>query len=160
MPWSALGVSLACHAIAGLLLSVFSPPLWVWLLGLVSTLAQAGALAGPESLAALGQRQARRLVWLSGVGSCGLVIALAVAVNYGGTDNIDQIRPFLAALAVILASLLALGVGLLCTLATAWTGDQLLSRVSRPRSAWVLAAIDGLGLLLGGLVGVAIAARF
>jgi hypothetical protein len=94
-------------------------------------------------------------VWLASIGSGLLIVALAVAVNYGGTDDIDAIRPILTVLTVILVTLLALVVGVLCTLTTSWASDRLLAdRFNRLQSILILIGSCGIGLFLGGLVGL------
>lgn len=154
LPWALLVVVVILYAIAGLILSAFAAPFWVWPLALVGTLLQALALAGPRSLTGLRPEQVRGAVWLACWGAGGLVVALAVAGNYAGTDQLGQVS--LESLALTIG-LVNLGVILLTAIATVVgtrAGDRLVDVFSRWRSAWVLAGICFLGLFIGGIVGV------
>ena len=91
-PWVLLILVVALHLTVGLLLSIFSPPAWVWPLAFGGTFIQAVALAGPRALSSL--RGVRILLCRSftclGVGLS--VAGLAVAVGFGGSADIDSIQ--------------------------------------------------------------------
>jgi hypothetical protein len=156
--WPWLLLSVVMYAIAGLLLSAFSSPYWVWPIALVSTLLQALALAGPQALQGLTRWRAGWAILVGCLGSGGLVVALAIAVGYAGTDDIDAMQIGATAVEVFLVNLGVLLLTATCTIIGARTGDQLLNLFNRTRSILLLASVCFLGLFLGGLVGLTLAA--
>lgn len=156
-PWSLLILALVLHAVVGLFLSVFAPPFWVWPLAFGGTLLQAVMLAGPRALSAL------KGVWilLSRFVTCGgtalSVVALAVAVGYGGTANIDDINFTQTGLVLLLINLGVLVLTALCSLLIAQIGDRLLAVMGRTRCSLYILSFCFLGLFVGGALGLAIA---
>jgi hypothetical protein len=157
LPGKSLGLLVFTYAISGLFLSVFMPPFWVWPLALGGTLLQALAMAGPQALLQLSRWQARGAVLLGSLGAGCLVVALAIATNYAGTDNIDEITLGETAFAVFALTLLALLLTFFCALLSAKVGDSLLGRFDRTRSGLMVAGGGFLGLFVGGIVGIALA---
>ncbi|MEM9163849.1 MAG: hypothetical protein AAGC54_12375 [Cyanobacteria bacterium P01_F01_bin.4] len=155
-PWS-LMVMLVAHGVAGLLLSVFKPPFWVWPLGFVGTFIQAILLAGPMALSSLGGWRILLCRWGTCMGVAMSVVALAVAVGYGGTNDIDAIRFGATGLALALINIGVLLLSALCSLLIARTGDQLLPRMGRLRCSMCVLSFCFLGLFLGGATGLLIA---
>lgn len=156
-PWPLLLLVLALHGVVGLLLAVFSAPFWVWPLAFGGTLLQAVVLAGPRALSSL---QGMR-IWLSRLVTClGIamaVVALAVAVGYAGTNDIDEIQFVQTGLALLFINLGVLGLTAVCSLLIAQVGDRLLKQMGRVRSSSYILSFCFLGLFLGGALGLAIA---
>lgn len=158
------GLLLLCgllYAIAGLTLGAFSVPPWVWLLALAGTLAQVIALAGSQALQRFKWLTANLLVLLSIGGAGALAMALSIAFNQAGTDQLDDLTLGGAFWEVLLFSLLAVVLTALCSLATAALGDRLLRHFQdRPTKArqtvFMLAATCLLGLGLGAAFGLLI----
>ena len=92
IPWALLSLVLALHLIVGLLLSVFSPPYWVWPLALGGTLMQAVVLAGPKALSSFTGFRILLSRFVTCLGTAMSVVALAIAVGFGGTSDIDLIK--------------------------------------------------------------------
>ncbi|MEL6139417.1 MAG: hypothetical protein AAFR42_18670 [Cyanobacteria bacterium J06628_6] len=155
MPWRMMGLSLLLYAIAGLLLAAFSPPYWVWPLALVGTLLQCLTLAGPQSLLLLSRWKAWWAVRVSCIGSAALLVAVAIATGFGGTNDIDTIELRQTAFNIVGVSLGSIVLVFACTLAGARTGDQLVALFGRGRSGLMLTGVCFLGLFIGGLIGIA-----
>ena len=157
IPWQWLIIVAVLHGIAGLLLAVFSAPLFLWPLALIAILLQTACLAGPV---ALGRRQRypallNRLVFY--VGATLAAIVLAVGVGYGGTADIDEIRLGSLALGIAAANLGVVLLSACCSLLIAYLGDRLVPRLGPGRSGLLLLLLCYLGLAVGGITGVAIA---
>lgn len=156
-PWGLLVLVLLLHGVMGLLLSVFLPPFWVWPLALAGTLVQTSVLAGPRALSSL---QGMRILLSRGVTCLGValsVVALAIAVGYGGTADIDDIQFVRTGLVLLLINLGVLVLTALCSLLIANIGDRLLAEMSRTRCSLYLLSFCFLGLVIGGALGLAIA---
>jgi hypothetical protein len=156
LPGKLMSLMVGIYAIAGLFLSVFMPPFWVWPLALGGTFLQALALAGPQALLQLTRWQARGAVLLGSLGAGCLVVALAIATNYAGTDNVDEITLGGAAFTVFALTLLALLLTFGCALMAAKVGDSLLRNFDRTRSGLIVASGCFFGLFVGGVLGLAI----
>lgn len=149
------GLWLLCgflYAIAGIMLTALAGP-WVWLGAALGAMVQAVALAGPEALQRFRWLTANLLVLGSILGSTALAIALSIALNHLGTANLDDITLGRAMAEVILYSLLAVGLAVLCSLSTAVLGDRLLRRNTGSKTSLMLVATALAGLLLGGGIG-------
>lgn len=85
------------------------------------------------------------------------VVALAIAVGYGGTANIDDIRLVSTGFAVFFINLGVLLLTALCSLLVAHIGDRLLVSMSRARCGICILGFCFLGLFFGGALGLAIA---
>lgn len=157
IPWGLLTLALLLHGVMGLLLSIFSPPFWVWPLALVGILLQSAVLAGPKALSSL---QGMRILLSRGVTCLGValsVVALAIAVGYGGTADIDDIQFVRTGFVLLSINLGVLALTALCSLLIANIGDRLLAKMSRPRCSLCLLSFCCLGLFIGGALGLAIA---
>ena len=157
-PWVLLMLVIALHFSVGLLLSIFSPPAWVWPLAFGGTFIQAVALAGPRALSSLkGFRilLCRSLTCL-GVGLS--VVSLAVAVGFGGSADIDSIQFSQTGLTLFFVNLGVLVLTAGCSILLAQVGDRLLTKgMGRARSSLAMLSICLLGLFVGGAFGLAIA---
>lgn len=156
-PWSLLTLVMTLHGVTGLLLSVFSPPFWVWPLALGGTLIQTVALAGPRALSPLKGIQILMCRCLTCLGVALSVVALGIAVGFGGTVDIDSIRLVQTGSAIFFVNLGVLLLTGINSLLIAHTGDRLLATMGRSRSSLSLLSVCFLGLFVGGALGLAIA---
>ncbi len=156
-PWSLLTLVMVLHVGVGIFLSVFSPPFWVWLLAFGGTLLQTLALAGSEALSSFKGVRILLSRWLTCLGVGLSVVALAVAVGFGGTADIDQIQFAQTGLALFFVNLGVLVLTAGCSLLIAHVGDRLLVITGRIRSSLSVMSVCFLGLFIGGAFGLAIA---
>ncbi|MBT9316364.1 hypothetical protein [Leptothoe spongobia] len=157
IPWSLLALVLVLHVAVGIFLSVFSPPYWVWPLAFGGTLIQAFALAGPKALSAL---QGFRIILARAVTCLGTalsVVALAIAVGFGGTNDIDSIRFTQTGMAIFGINLGVLLLTAICSVLIAYIGDRLLFKMGRVRGGLIILSFCFLGMFMGGALGLAIA---
>ncbi|MGB3199805.1 MAG: hypothetical protein WBA99_02815 [Nodosilinea sp.] len=153
------GLWLLCgllYAAAGMILTALVGP-WVWLGAALGAVIQALALAGPEALRRFRWLTANLLVLGSILGGTALAVALSIALNHLGTDSLDDISLGRALAEVILYSLLAVGLAVLCSLAMAALGDRLLRRNTASKTSLMLVITALGGLALGGGIGQLIA---
>jgi hypothetical protein len=153
------GLWLVCgllYVIAGMILTGLPALPWLWLTAAVGSVVQGLALAGPQSLQRFRWATANLLVLSSIVGGTALAVALSVALNHLGTDNIDELTIASALMEVVVYSLLAVGLAVLCSLATAALGDRLLRRYTSRFTSLALIGTGLLGLAIGGGVGLLI----
>jgi hypothetical protein len=129
---------------------------WVWAVAASGTLLQGLALAGPQALQRFQWLRANLLVLLGILGSGALAVALAIALNHLGTDNIDDITLGKGAMEVALYSLLAVGLAGLCSVVTAALGDRLLRRYPGSKTSLILITTCLVGLVIGGAIGLAV----
>ncbi|NER79323.1 MAG: hypothetical protein F6K42_07005, partial [Leptolyngbya sp. SIO1D8] len=136
------------YAAAGTIMASFPAPYWIWNLALGGVIVQSLALAGPKALRRFGWWAANGLALLAIVGTGALVIALATALGYAGTDNLDEIIPKETAFEVIRMGFVAVILAASGGIIGAETGDRLLRILNRLQTTLVLAAtcILGLGL--------------
>lgn len=156
-PWLLIALVIALHMVAGIFLSVFSPPFWVWPLAFGGTFIQTLALAGPEALSSLKGFRIILCRSLTCLGTALSVVALAVAVGFGGTNNIDDIRFGQIGMTLFFVNLGVLVLTAVCSLLIAHVGDRLLAGMGRVRSSLTLLSVCLLGLFIGGAFGLAIA---
>lgn len=152
------GLWLLCgllYAVAGLILTSLANP-WIWLVAAGGTVVQGTTLAGPEALKRFRWLTANLLVLGSIVGGTALAVALSIALNHLGTDNLDELTLGRAFLEIVLYSLLAVLLAVLCSLTTAALGDRLLRRNKGSRTSLILLVTCLLGLGLGGAIGLLI----
>lgn len=154
LPWLWLLGTAFLYAIAGLLMAAFPAPYWIWNLALGGIVLQALALAGPRALGRMRWWPSHCAAGAAILGTTAIVVALAIALNYVGTDNVDAISPSEVAAEVVKMSLFALVTAALGAIISAETGDRLLMGFTRLQTSLVLAATCILGLGLGGLIGV------
>lgn len=135
-------------------MSAFPAPYWIWNLALGGAIAQSLALAGPKALRRSRWWKANLLVLLAIVGAGLLGIAVAIALGFSGTDNLEDIEVQVTAFEVILVGLLALFITASAAVMTAETGDRLIYSFNRLQTTLVLAANCIMGLGLGALIGL------
>jgi hypothetical protein len=155
---SSTGLWLLCgllYAAVGVIVTSLAP-LWVWALAGGAAVLEGLALAGPQALKRFRWLTANLLVLLGILGSGGLAVALAIALNHLGTDNIDEVTLESLFRDVLLYSLLAVGLAGLCSLVTAALGDRLLHRHPGSKTSTLLITTCLIGLALGGALGLAI----
>lgn len=142
------------YGLAGFLLTALPPQPWLWPVALVALLLHLGAIAAQASAASRRWLTTLGAGLLHLLGAVGLTLSLAVAMNYLGSDQLDDITVIGAAGEVILFSLLAVGLTLVCRWTTAQLSRHLLKRFSRRRQTGVLVMIGLGGLVLGGTLGL------
>jgi hypothetical protein len=141
----------------GFILASFPIAPWCWGLAIVATLLQVIALAGPKALQRFNWWSANLVALVSIMGTGGLTVALSIALNHLGTDQLDDLTLGGAAIQILLFSLLAVVLAALTAWLTALLGDLLLKR-NQPRIAsLILAAVClislGVGAALGSVAG-------
>ena len=156
-PWSLLVLMLMLHGVMGLFLAVFSPPFWVWPVAFGGTFIQTLALAGPRALSSLEGIQILLSRALTCVGTALSVVALGVAVGFGGTSDIDSIEFVRIGFGLFFINLGVLLLTAGCSLLIAYVGDRLLPDMGRLRCNVSILSICFLGLFIGGAFGLAIA---
>jgi hypothetical protein len=154
IPWGWVIVTAFLYAAAGLIMAAFPAPYWIWNLALAGVIIQALALAGPKSLLRLGWWRTQFLALLAIIGTGAMVVALTIALNHAGTDQLDNIVPRVAATDVLKMSLMALITAAAGAIVSAETGDRLQATFTRLQTSLVLAAVCILGLGAGGLLGI------
>lgn len=145
-----VGLWLLCgllYGIAGMLLTELATP-WLWLLAAAGAVMQGLALAVPKALQQFRWLTANLLVLGSISGSTMLAVALSIAFNHLGTDNVDDMTIASGFIEVVVHSLLAVGLTVLCSLTTSALGDRMLRRHT--------SRFTSLGLIVTGLVGLAV----
>ena len=157
IPWPWLTLALVLHGVVGLLLSVFSPPFWVWPLAFAGTLIQSTVLAGPKALSAFQGFQILLSRAVTCLGTALSVVALAIAVGFGGTADIDSIQFAQTGLALFAINLGVLLLTAVCSFLIAYLGDRLLLEMGRGRSSSIILSFCLLGMFAGGALGLAIA---
>jgi hypothetical protein len=141
------------YAAIGFILASFPIAPWCWGLAIVATLLQVIALAGPKALQRFNWWSANLVALVSIVGTGGLTVALSIALNHLGTDQLDDLTIGGAAIQVFLLSLLAVVLAALTAWLTALLGDLLLKR-NQPRIAsLILAAVCLVSLGVGAAFG-------
>ncbi|NEP54429.1 MAG: hypothetical protein F6K65_38810 [Moorea sp. SIO3C2] len=156
-PWGLMGLNLVFHGVMGLLLSIFSPPFWVWPLAFMGTLLQTVALAGPRALSVLAGVQILGVRFITCIGTALVVVGLAIAVGFGGTADIDSIHIPGTGLAILAINLGVLLLVATCSLLIARIGDLMLVQMGRTRVSLAILSVCFFGLFAGGALGLAIA---
>ncbi|PSN78182.1 hypothetical protein C8B47_18210 [filamentous cyanobacterium CCP4] len=136
-----------------MILTTLADP-WVWLAAAIGAVIQSAALAGPVALQRFRWLTANLLVLGSIAGGTALAVALSIALNHLGTDNLDDLTLGRAIAEILLYSLLAVGLAVLCSLATANLGDRLLRRNQSSKIGLLLVVTALVGLAAGGGIGL------
>lgn len=143
------------YGLVGFLVTALPPEPWLWPLVLVALGLHLGALSLTLAGSAPGGWATRLGTGiLQLLAALGLTLPLAVALNYLGSDQLDDITVNIVARQVILLSLGAAVLALLCRWITHHLSAQLLKRLPPRQMRGVLALVGGLGLALGGAVGL------
>ncbi|MDB9525183.1 hypothetical protein PN498_04230 [Oscillatoria sp. CS-180] len=154
IPWGWMCLTGILYMATGMVMAAFPAPYWIWNLALGGAIAQALALAGPQALRHFRYWSANSLVFLAILGTGAIVVALATALGFVGTDQLDEIKLTATTFQVIRVSFLAIVIAALGAIVGAETGDRLLRTFNRLQTTLVLAATCILGLGLGGLIGL------
>lgn len=151
------GLMLLCglwYAVVSLVVTALPGTPWVWPLMLAGAWLQVLELAllaaQPQS-----RRSFQRLIQgvLRLVGAGAITLALALALNHLGSDQLEEITLVSVFWQVLGLGLLAVLMALLCRLLTRRLGERLQTRL-KPRQAFLtLAIIILIGLSLGGTLG-------
>lgn len=154
MPWVLISILFLLYVLMGLLLSVPAPPYWIWGLVVLSIPLIAVGLSQP----ALGQpalsQQSARLRLLTYPGALLLVVALAIAANYiGSNQDFDNVRFFVALLGLVVLTLLAVMLTAAAVVVSAQIGDKLMRIVDYRKRLTVLMGTGFVGVGVGGLAG-------
>lgn len=143
------------YGLAGFVVTALPPVPWLW--GIL--LAALGLHLWAISLAVAPAGR-----WWSRLGegtlqllaALGMTLALAVAMNYLGSDQLNDITMSRTVVEVAGLSLGAAGLALLCRSATDGLGHRLSHHMTRRQMRGVLALVGVLGLALGGGAGLLI----
>jgi len=137
----------------GMSLGAFPIPHWVWIVAVVGILIQITTLAGPQALRRFRWLPANLLALASSLGAGLLAVALAIALNHAGTDQIDDITISSVIWEVFFYSLLALILAAVSSGVTASLGDRLLRHFNQRQTTLILAGTILFGLGFGSLFG-------
>lgn len=149
MPWALIGTLFILYVLIGLLLSAPTPPLWVWTLALLGTPLLVLGLNRP-----IAPPVSERFELLAYLGAFLLVVALAIAANYTGSDqSFNDARFFVALLSLLLLTLLAVALTAAVALVSAQTGERLVQVMDYRPSISVLMGTCLVGLSMGALFG-------
>lgn len=153
VPWPLVFWCGILYAAIGVILAAFPVPAWVWIVALFGTLVQISTLAGPQTLRRFKWLAANLLVLGSSLGAGLTAVALAIALNYAATDQLDELTLGGVFWEVVRYSLFAVGLAALCGGVTASLGDRLLRHFQRQQTVLILITTALLGLSLGGAFG-------
>ena len=149
LPWPMMSLLFGLYLAAGLLLSMPSPPVWVWVLAVVAVPLIVLGLHRP-----LNESPRSKAPLMVYPGALLLVVALAIAANFiGDQETLSEIGFFDA---IIWLTALTFGVIALTAAAAvvgALTGNRLMQLTSYAQSRNILLTTSFLGLCIGGLIG-------
>lgn len=137
----------------GAILAAFPLPAWIWILAVVGAIIQIIALAGPQALRRFRWLAANLLVLGSSLGAGLLAIALAVALNHNGTDQLDELTINSAFWEVFRYSAFAMVLAAISSGVTAALGDRLLRHFQQRQTMAILMATALIGLGVGSMFG-------
>ncbi|MGB3294453.1 MAG: hypothetical protein WBB01_15810 [Phormidesmis sp.] len=150
MPWLLIGILFVLYVLIGLMLSVPAPPYWVWIPAILGTLMLIIGLIRPL-VPYKPSGQAGLLTYLGGLL---LVISLATAANYVGSEqSFDNIRFLVALVSLVGLTLLAVLLTAAAAIISAQIGAKLMRIIDYRRSLSVLLTTCFSGIFLGGLAG-------
>ncbi len=155
-PWPLLFWCSIPYAIIGAILGAFPIPLWGWGLAGAGALVQIVTLSGPQALRRFRWLAANLLVLGSSLGAGLIAIALAVALNHAGTDQLDDITLNRLFWEVVLYSWVAVLLAAVCGAVTAAVGDRLLGHFKQRQTVLILSTTALVGLIVGGIFGLLI----
>jgi hypothetical protein len=151
MPWALVGTLCLLYALIGLLLSAPMPPFWVWILALLGTPPLVLGLNRPSA-----PQVSDRFELLAYVGAVLLVVALAIATSFTGSDQSANDTPLLVALlSFLLLTLLSVALTAAVALISALSGERLMQLMDYRPSISVLLGTCAVGLAMGALAGLA-----
>ena len=149
MPWFLIGILFVLYALIGLMLTVPAPPYWVWIPAILGTPMLVVGLMQPLIPTKSSGRSG-----LAYLGGLLLVVPLAVAANYAGSEqSFDNIRFVAALVSLALLTLLAVLLTAAVAIISARAGARLLRIFDDRRSLSVLLLTCFTGAFLGGLAG-------
>ena len=137
----------------GAILATFPIPAWVWAAASLGALIQILTLAGPQAL--------RRFRWLaaslialgSSLGAGLVAVALAIALNHNGTDQLDNLTINSVFWEVARYSVFAVLLAAISGGVTASLGDLLLRRCNQRQTMLTLAMTILIGCSIGSIFG-------
>lgn len=148
------GLILLCALVyvgVGYIVTALPSVLWFWPLALVATLFHGVEITLPPHRSRRGWVLQTSLRVL---GTTALLMALTIALNFLGSDQLNDITLIGVIGQVILFSLLAAFLVYLCRFLTRQLGIQLLKRLDQRPAQGVLILVGVLGLALGGGLGL------
>lgn len=150
MPWALIGILCGLYVLVGLLLSAPAPPYWIWSLAALGIPLLAIGLIRSR----LVDGRAARWELLTYLGALLLVVALAIATNYTGSDqSFDDIRFSVALLGLVVLTLLAVMLTAAAVVISAQTSEKLMQIMDYRQSLTVLIGTCFVGMGLGGIAG-------
>ncbi len=156
VPWPLLLWCSLLYAMVGVILGAFPIPSWVWLVAILGAMVQIVTLAGPQALRRFKWLAANLLVLGSSLGAGLIVIALAIALNHAGTNQLDDITLASVFWETVRFGFVAVVLAAICAGVTASLGDQLLRNLQQRQTILILGATALLGLGIGSLFGLLI----
>ncbi|MEL7071559.1 MAG: hypothetical protein AAGN15_23325 [Cyanobacteria bacterium J06581_3] len=151
VPVLSLGILFMVYLAMGLLMSVPSPPYWVWIAVAIAIPLLTLGVNRPIVIA--GKRDWGGL--LAYPGGLVMVVALAVCANYIASENsFEDVRFFTAIAGLAGLCLLAVLLSAIAAITSASAGTRLMNRSSYGRSVTTVLLISFLGLFVGGLMGL------
>lgn len=154
MPWVLIGILFLLYVLMGLLLSVPAPPYWIWALVVLGIPLIAVGLSQPAlGQSALNQQSARSRLLIY-PGALLVVVALAIAANYTGSNqDFDNVRFLVALLGLVVLTLLAVILTAAAVVVSAQIGDKLIRIMDYRQRLTVLIGTCFGGVGVGGLAG-------
>lgn len=150
MPWALIGILFGLYVLVGLLLSAPAPPYWIWSLASLGIPLLAIGLVRSR----LVDGSAARWDLSTYVGALLLVVALAIATNYTGSNqNFDDIRFSVALLGLVVLTLLAVMLTAAAVIISAQASEKLMRIMDYRQSLTVLIGTCFVGMGLGGIAG-------
>lgn len=156
VPWPLLFWCTILYAVIGVILTAFPIPGWVLAIAVAGALIQIVALAGPQALRRFKWLAANLLVLGSSLGAGLIAVALAIALNFAGTDQLNDVSISSIIWDVIKYGLLSVLLAALCSGVTASVGDRLLRHFNQRQTMLILGTAAVLGLSIGSAFGLLI----
>ncbi|MGD1864449.1 MAG: hypothetical protein ACFB0D_07835 [Phormidesmis sp.] len=152
-PWAAMSILFAVYALIGMLMSIPMPPYWVWIVGALAI--PMLALGFNRPVVTAGKSDFGGL--MAYLGGLMMAIALAVSINYIGSENSYDDVPFFTAIAVLGAlTLLAVFLTAIAAILNAQAGTRLMTKAGYGRSVGMVMTTSFMGLSVGGVIGLAV----
>ncbi|MEM9945001.1 MAG: hypothetical protein AAF810_02945 [Cyanobacteria bacterium P01_D01_bin.36] len=152
-PWIAVAALFVVYLLMGLLLSIPTPPYWVWIAVVLSIPL---LVFGCNRPVVVGGKTDRGGL-MAYLGGLVMAIALAVSANYIGSENsFDNVRFFTAIAGLGILVLLAVLLTAIAAIISAQAGTRLMTQSTYGRSVSLVIIISFLGLCVGGVMGLTV----
>lgn len=156
-PKAAIGALFVVYILIGLLLSLPTPPFWIWIPAVIGTVLLVWGLNSPlatGSVAIASGKSPSQAELQSYVGALLLVVALAIAANYiGGGKSFDNIHFFVAVFGLALLTSLSIALTAAAAIISAQAGASLVQIMDYKLSLTIVMSTCFCGIFVGGLAG-------